>query len=428
MRSPIRASAMPEVVSIRQRWRERPMLWAALALVGALHALGAAAPLLANDAPLWIGAAGGARWPALEPLSSSERFLLLLAPWLLALPLWAASRWRLRIALGWPALALLLALAWQACSAPPVFVPAGEWKRQLAGERALFAPVPFGASETNPSEAWRPPTWLRSAEIDEQGRYVARASTAGGLELPLAPVEVHAGEPARNSARRHPLGTDGQGRDLLARVVWGARTSLTVGLASAMLALVLGALFGALAGWRGGRTDLLVSRAIELVLCFPVLFLVLLVLSVGGSAPSSAPVWTLSAVIGLTGWTGIARLLRAEFLRLREADFVLAARGLGYSEARIVLRHALPNALSPLIVATSFFAGTAMLVESAISYLGAGVREPQASLGGLVNGGTEHAWMVIFPGCVLALAVVAWNLLGEELRDLSDPRARGRAA
>jgi len=416
---------MAEPRSIVQCWRERPMLWAALALVCALHALGAAAPLIANDAPLWIELPSGNRLPALEALSGVERFLLLLAPWILAVPLWAASRWRARVGLGWPALALAAALVWQALAAPPVFVPAGEWKRQLAGERALFAPIPFGHRETNPSEPWRPPTWLAGSEIDEQGRYSGRSADPGpgGLELPPSPVEVRAGEPARNSARRHPLGTDAQGRDLAARVVWGARNSLAVGFASALLALLIGTLLGALAGWRGRRTDLVISRAIELVLCFPVLFLVLLAVSVGSGGISA--VWTISAVLGLTGWTGVARLLRAEFLRLREAEFVLAARGLGFSEARIVLRHALPNALSPLIVATSFFAGSAMLAESAVSYLGAGLVEPEASLGGLVRGGTEHAWMVIFPGLVLALAVVAWNLLGEELRDSNDPRLSG---
>ena len=400
------------------------MLWAALALVCLLHALAAAAPLLANDAPLWIRTRAGARFPAFEALGWSERFLLLCSPWVLAAPLWLATRSRL--ALACPLIALLLALCWQAAAGPRVFVPAGEWKRQLGAQPALFAPVPFGYRETNPSEAWRPPTWLTSAEIDESGRYVGRAQASGGLELPPAPVEVRAGEPARNAALRHPLGTDAQGRDLLARVLYGARNSLAIGLASALLALVIGTLLGALAGWRGGRTDLVISRAIELVLCFPVLFLVLLVASVGWGSVSA--VWTISAVLGLTGWTGVARLLRAEFLRLREAEFVLAARGLGFTETRIVLCHALPNALAPLIVATSFFAGTAMLVESAISYLGAGLVEPESSLGGLVKGGSEHVWMVLFPGAVLALAVISWNLLGEELRDLNDPRLSGEQA
>jgi len=419
---------MAELRTVLQCWRRRPLFWAALALVCALHALGAAAPLVANDAPLWLAAPGGARFPALEPLNACERFVLLLAPWILCTPLWAASSWRTRIGFGWPAFALVLALVWQLSAGARTFVPAGEWKRQLGAQSALFAPIPFGHSETNSSEPWRPPTWLAASEIDEQGHYVERnvMGHPGGLELPPSPVEVRAGEPARNAALRHPLGTDALGRDLAARVVWGARNSLAVGLASALFALVLGTLLGSLAGWRGARTDLVVSRAIELVLCFPVLFLVLLVVSVGSGGVSA--VWTISGVLGLTGWTGVARLLRAEFLRLREAEFVLAARGLGFSEWRIVLRHALPNALAPVIVATSFFAGTAMLAESAISYLGAGLVEPEASLGGLVRGGTEHAWMVIFPGAVLALAVIAWNLLGEELRDLNDPRIPGRRA
>jgi ABC-type dipeptide/oligopeptide/nickel transport system permease subunit len=308
---------MSELRSVRQRWRERPLLWAALALVAALHALGAAAPLVANDAPLWLSTGQGWRFPALEALGGFERFLLLLAPWLLALPLWAPSRWCRRAALGWPALALVVACVSELASPARAFVPAGEWKRQLGAQPALFAPIPFGRSETNPSEPWRPPTWLASAVIDEQGRYVARAGSAGGLELPALPVEVRAGEPARNAPLRHPLGTDAQGRDLLARVIWGARNSLAVGLVSAALALLIGTLLGALAGWCGGRTDLVVSRAIELVLCFPVLFLVLLVVSVGtGAVPA---VWTISCVLGLSGWTGVARLLRAEFLRLRQA-------------------------------------------------------------------------------------------------------------
>ncbi len=418
---------MAELANIVRRWRARPGLWFAIALVCLLHALAAAAPLVANDAPLWIATSEGWRFPALEALDASGRALLLFSPWILLAPLWAASRWRVRVALGVPLALLLLALGWQALAAPRPFVAAGEWKRRHAGESALFAPIPFGPAETNPSEAWRPPTWLASARIDEAGHYEQRARTLapGELELPPVPVEVRAGEPARNAALRHPLGTDAQGRDLAARVVWGARNSLGIGLVAALLALLIGTLVGALAGWRGGRTDLVLSRLIELFLCFPLFFLVLLVASVGSGVSS---LWTIPLVLGAGGWTSIARLLRAEFLRLRGAEFVLAARGLGFSEWRIVLVHALPNALSPLIVATSFFAGTAMLVESAVSYLGAGLAEPAASLGGLVRGGTEHAWMVLFPGALLALAVIAWNLLGEELRELADPRGGGGAA
>ncbi len=420
---------MDELRSIRARWRERPLFWAALALVAALHALGAAAPLVANDAPLWLGHAARLRAsPALEALSGFERFLLLLAPWILCVPLWAASRWRARVALGWPVAGARSSRSpGSSARAPRVFVPAGEWKRQLGdAARALRAdPLRSPARRTRASPGGRRPGW-RARAIDEQGRYVARASALpdpGGLELPPSPVEVRAGEPARNAARRHPLGTDAQGRDLLARVSGARATRSRSGWPRRCCALVLGTLLGALAGWRGGRTDLVVSRAIELVLVLP------------GAVPGAArrqrrhaaaisAVWTISAVLGLTGWTGVARLLRAEFLRLREAEFVLAARGLGFSEWRIVLRHALPNALSPLIVATSFFAGSAMLAESAVSYLGAGLVEPEASLGGLVRGGTEHAWMVIFPGAVLALAVIAWNLLGEECANSTTRAAR----
>src|SRR5260221_6076720 len=157
---------MTETRTLRESWRARPMLWAALALVCVLQALGAAAPLVANDAPLWAALPQGARFPALEGLGFGDRLLLLLAPWILGLPLWAASRWRVRAGLGWPALALGLALGWQALAAAPTFVPAGQWKRELAGAPALFAPIPFGYRETNPSQAWRPPTWRASAAID----------------------------------------------------------------------------------------------------------------------------------------------------------------------------------------------------------------------------------------------------------------------
>jgi len=222
----------------------------------------------------------------------------------------------------------------------------------------------------------------------------------------------------------HLMGTDDLGRDVLARIMFGARISLLVGFVSVGIASLVGVLLGALAGYYRGWVDSLVMRFVDIMLCFPSFFLILAVIAF--LEPS---IWNIMIIIGLTGWMGVARLVRAEFLSLRERDFVLAARALGASDARIILRHILPNALSPLLVSATLGVAGAILTESALSFLGIGVQPPTPSWGNmLINGKQtlgEAWWLSAFPGLAILITVLGYNLLGEGIRDALDPRLQG---
>jgi peptide/nickel transport system permease protein len=294
----------------------------------------------------------------------------------------------------------------------------------LVVERAWFPPIPMGFAETNLAEAFRPPTWLASSQLMPEGGYAHPRGGDARFAALAVPVHVASAEPALNAWHRHLLGTDSLGRDLLARVLWGARSSLLVGFASAVLLTLLGVALGLLAGWCGGLVDVAVSRTIELVLCFPAFVLVLCAMFFVDPR-RVPPLVSVAVVIGIVGWTGVARLVRAECLRLRELEFVAAARALGIGETRIVWRHVLPNAIGPAIIAFSFAIGSAILTESALSFLGFGVQIPVPSWGSLVSdtgSNPDHAWIWIFPGLCIFATVAGSNLLGEALRDALDPR------
>ena len=249
------------------------------------------------------------------------------------------------------------------------------------------------------------------------------------LYAPVAhsPNHIDLREVLSPPSRGHWMGTDALGRDLAARVVHGARVSLLVGLLSAGFALVLGVPLGALAGYRGGWTDALVSRGLEAFLCFPNLLLILVVLA-------TAPVWLggisdvtrIALVLGITGWMAIARYLRAEFLKLKLSDMVAAARAAGGGHLRIAVRHILPCSLAPVLVTAAFAVGAAIGLEAALSFLGLGVRPPVATWGGLLFDAREQIdqawWLALFPGAAIFLAVLSCNLVGEGVRDLLDPR------
>ena len=247
--------------------------------------------------------------------------------------------------------------------------------------------------------------------------------------IPHDPYEVDLDAVLAPPSREHWLGTDGLGRDLAARLVHGARVSVTVGLLTAVLALLVGVPLGALAGYRGGVADAVISRCVEAVLCFPSLLLALAVLA-------TAPAWVealpdgvrIALVLGVSGWTPVARYLRGEFLRLRSSEMVEAARASGAGHLRIALRHLLPSALAPVLVTAAFAVGAAILLEAALSFLGLGVRPPTATWGGLLTEARVHVerawWLALFPGAALFAAVLACNLVGEGIRDLLDPRAR----
>lgn len=223
----------------------------------------------------------------------------------------------------------------------------------------------------------------------------------------------------------HLLGADGTGRDVLCRMIWGGRVSLSVGIVAVSIYVTIGIIVGAIAGYFRGTADLLISRVIEIVICFPSFFLILTVVAFIG--PS---IFNIMVVIGVIGWTGVARLVRGEFLRLGEQEFVLAARALGYSPWRIIFRHVLPNAMAPVLVSATFGVAGAILTESALSFLGFGVTIPTPSWGSILADGRKYVstapWLITLPGIAIFLTITAYNLVGEAFRDAADPRLRGQ--
>lgn len=234
------------------------------------------------------------------------------------------------------------------------------------------------------------------------------------------------GAPPRPAGKAQWLGSDNTGRDTFARLVHGTRISLSIGLVAVSLYLLIGTVLGLVAGYFGGWVDLVVSRATEIMLNFPLLFLLLAIQGV----LERTTIFTTMAVIGFTRWPDPCRLVRAEVLRIRELDYVQAIRALGGSGPRILLRHVLPNAVAPLFVTATFGVASAILIESALSFLGFGAPEPTASWGllmtdGFLDVGNPRAWpLVVLPGLAIFVTVTAFNLVGEGLRDAIDPHLK----
>lgn len=219
----------------------------------------------------------------------------------------------------------------------------------------------------------------------------------------------------------HFLGTDSKGRDILSRLVYGARISLSVGILAAALSLVIGILFGLIAGYYGGTVDALLSQIFDIFLAFPSLLL-----AIGISAVMPAGLTSAMLAITLVGWAGFARLVRGITLSLKEETYVEASRALGASSARIVYRHILPNALPLILVAGSLRVGGFILIEAALSFLGLGVQPPTPTWGSMISLNRAYInsapWMVVFPGLAISITVICFNILGDFIRDKLDPR------
>lgn len=231
----------------------------------------------------------------------------------------------------------------------------------------------------------------------------------------------------------HPMGTDELGRDLLTRILYGARASLSIGVLAVLLAVTIGTLIGAVAGFYGRAIDNILMRFTDFMLAFPTLFLLILLTLILRSfniPELSTGILPIVLVIGLLSWMTVARLVRASFLSLKEKEFVEAARCSGASDLRLIVRHILPNAVSPIIVAATLRIASAIITESGLSYLGFGVQPPVPTWGNMLKNAqaqmTYAPWTAIFPGLMIFIAVIAINYIGDGLRDALDPYHEGR--
>ncbi len=241
---------------------------------------------------------------------------------------------------------------------------------------------------------------------------------------PHDPIEPDIKNILSSPSFAHPFGTDTLGRDVLSRVIYGTRISLLVGFVSVGIAILIGMVLGAISGYYGGVIDELMMRFVDLMMCFPTFFLILAVIAI--LEPS---IWNIMIVIGLTSWMNTARLVRAEILSIKNKEYVMAAKAQGLSESRIIFRHVLPNAISPVYVVATLGIGGAILTESALSFLGIGVQPPTPSWGNILTQAKDNIevawWLSLYPGLAIFFTVMGYNLLGEGLRDIFDPRRRG---
>ncbi len=296
----------------------------------------------------------------------------------------------------------------------------------LANDRPLLArhrgqwmwPV-FSNVDTLDSQSWKDLRkglrFLLQTDIGAPGDF------AIWPPVPYSPTEHHLLECWASPNATHWFGTDDSGRDVLSRMIHGARISLSVGFVAVGIALAIGISLGALAGYFGGWIDHVISRAIEILLTIPTFFLIIAIIAF---LPPS--IYNIMVVIGLTGWTGVARFVRAEFLKLRQLDFIKASRALGASDTRIILVHMLPNAMAPVLVSAVFGIAGAILTESSLSFLGFGVPPPTPSWGDILSQSRDYIefawWLTVFPGVAIFMSITAYNLVGEGLRDAMDPK------
>jgi len=272
----------------------------------------------------------------------------------------------------------------------------------------------------------------RPSPLARHALFILGALIVGGMSLaaifapwiaPFNPDFINVDALLLPPSAQHLMGTDALGRDVFSRILFGGRVSLWVGFVAVGIATSIGLVLGLVSGYFGRIVDEIIMRGVDVMLCFPSFFLILAVIAF--LEPSLT---NIMVVIGLTGWMGVARLVRAETLTIRERDYVLAARAAGAGPARIIFRHILPNAVAPVLVSATLGVAGAILTESSLSFLGLGVQPPDASWGNMLMEGKEVLgiawWLSVFPGLAILFTVLGYNLLGESLRDLLDPRLK----
>lgn len=272
----------------------------------------------------------------------------------------------------------------------------------------------------------RPSPWLRHGLLVLGGLIVGIMSLGAVFAPWIAPFDpnfIDVDALLQPPSATHLLGTDALGRDVFSRILFGGRVSLWVGFVAVGIATGIGLVLGLISGYFGRIIDEIIMRGVDVMLCFPSFFLILAVIAF--LEPSLT---NIMIVIGLTGWMGVARLVRAETLTIRERDYVQAARAAGAGPGRIIFRHILPNAVAPVLVSATLGVAGAILTESSLSFLGLGVQPPDASWGNMLMEGKEVLgiawWLSVFPGLAILFTVLGYNLLGESLRDLLDPRLK----
>ena len=296
----------------------------------------------------------------------------------------------------------------------------------------MAAPSALARSDAPAVRAARPARRVAWRRFRANGVAVASAGflllmytvAAGGpLMTPYPPNAVDIMNANARPSPAHWFGTDENGRDVLARAIAGARTTMTVGLIAMVIAIGIGACVGSLGGYLGGWVDAILMRFADGMMAIPYFFLVLIVVAVFGSSFRNILI-----AIGVTSWMVVARIVRGDVLRYRAADFVVAAQALGARSARILLRHVIPQAGPSIIVAATFGVANAILLESALSYLGLGIQAPQASWGNMLSNAQAYVWenpvLPVYPGFLILFTVLAYNFLGDALRDALDPRYR----
>lgn len=236
--------------------------------------------------------------------------------------------------------------------------------------------------------------------------------------------EYNGGKPGFIVTRSFLLGTDQYGRDILSRVIYGSRISLSIGFLVVLISVTLGTIVGVSSGYFGGIVDNTLMRIVDVLIAFPALFLILIIIATFGNS-----IFLIVITLSFTGWMGVARIVRSQVLSLKEQEFILAAKSLGLSNLRIILRHLVPNTLTPVIVAATLRIGSIILTEAGLSFLGLGVQPPIPSWGNIINEGRDsllnHWWISTFPGVAILITVVCFNLIGDGVRDALDPRMRG---